>query len=97
MSTMTVTDEEGRVLFESIDAAAQEAVERANGGPVSGGAVIDLDREAALRAAGIVRFDPRACMDVARTISLRQAAGETPGQFVQRITLAVLDELGGVA
>ena len=45
----------------------------------------------------IAAADTSSAYAVARHISLRQAPGETGAAFVRRITLAMLDEMGGGA
>lgn len=85
----------------SLDDAAREAIERANGGPVYIGVDYPaeyLDNQALMRVLGLISIsDHRDADSAARTISLRQAASETPAEFMKRIATALLSEMAGVA
>jgi hypothetical protein len=90
--------------IESLDDAAREAIERANGGPVPYESSLPAlkeewrTRDALMRVIGKITLgeaDPPA-FDVVRTTNLRQSATETPADLVKRITLALLKEMAGV-
>lgn len=90
--------------LESLDAAAMEAIERANGGPVPWGAAEHAafsaqraDQQALMRVIGMISIaDYKDAARVASAVSLRQSASETPAELVRRIALALLTEMAGL-
>lgn len=86
----------GPYAKESTDDTARAAIERANGGPVFVGADHStnfLDEQAARRIRNKLAGDIHNTGQVARFVSLRQSASETPIEFVRRIVDAYLAEL----